>query len=251
MPLPRRGALIVALVLSVARAEPGDAQSVSGWLLDEATAVAIEGATVSLLDRDEDQVVAEAITATDGAFQLSAPVPGHYKLRAHCIGYAMVTSAPLDLVESRSLVVEVRLSVVAVALPPVTVVSREPVDARLERWGYYERKGIYGKMGFAHLLEGEQLTTGAFTVSDLLREVRGMRVSAAGGRKVAVTCRSGIRPTIYLDGARFRAGLDDLSFPVSSIVAIEVYPGRVVPLQYSSSGRGCVVAVWTGIRPEQ
>ena len=231
-------------------AAPGAAQSVSGRLLDDATDAGIAGAVVMLLDLDG-QVLSRASTAEDGAFELAVPAPGQYRVRAQRIGYVMATSPPLDLVQFRSLVVEFRLSTAAVPLAPITVVGREAMrDPRLEFMDYYERKAIYGKegMGFAHFLDGEELERRiAFSVLDLLRDLPGIRVRAAGGRKLVVTGRRGCRPAFYLDGTRVRVPVDEMILP-SAIVAIEVYPGIVSPVEYLGSRCG-VVVVWTGIRP--
>jgi hypothetical protein len=242
-----------AILLWLLGVAPVVAQSVSGWLLDDATGAPVAGASLSLLEHDA-RLVAQTVTATDGHFEVSVPVPGLYRLRAQRIGYAVATSAPLDLVHSKSLTVEFRLSAVAVPLVPLTVRGREPTNARrLESWGYYDRKEIYGKegMGCGYFLEGEELRSTAFAVSDLLREIPGMQVRSAGGRKVRVYCRLG-QPlrVFYLDGVRIRLlpgeTLDDYVLP-TSIVAMEVYPGIVSPAEYGC----CVVAVWTGFKPQE
>jgi hypothetical protein len=200
-----------------------------------------------LLDLDG-QVLSRALTAEDGAFELAVPAPGQYRVRAQRIGYVMATSAPLDLVQSRSLVVEFRLSAAAVPLAPITVVGRERAwDPQLEFMGYYERRATYGKegMGFAHFLEGEELERrAAFRVADLLRDLPGIRHH--GG---SVTGSRGCRLSYYLNGVRLRVPVDEIIVP-SAIVALEVYWGRVMPAEYLGLGSTCgVVAVWTGIRP--
>ena len=239
--LQRSGLLAAAVLLCLCSATPGAAQSVSGRLLDDATDVAIAGAVVMLLDLDG-QVLSRALTPEDGAFELAVPAPGQYRVRAQRIGYVMATSPPLDLVQSRSLVVEFRLSAAAVPLAPITVVGRERArDPRLEFMDYYERKATYGKegMGFAHFLDGEELERRpAFRVFDLLRDLPGIHVGRG--------CVS-----FFLDGAPLvvMGGIDDMIIP-SAVVAIEVYWGRVMPVEYLTLRSGCpVVAVWTGIRP--
>ena len=252
--LQRTSLLGAAVLLCLCRAAPGAAQSVSGRLLDDATGAGIAAAVVMLLDLDG-QVLSRALTAEDGAFELAVPAPGQYRVRAQRIGYVMATSAPLDLVQSRSLVVEFRLSAVAVPLAPITVVGRERAwDPQLEFMGYYERRATYGKegMGFAHFLDGEKLERRiAFSVLDLLRDLPGIHVrqaSGRSGRRLMVTGRRGCKLAFYLDGTRVRVPVDEMIIP-SAIVAIEVYPGIVVPGEYGGFGSCGVVAVWTGIRP--
>lgn len=249
---PRSRLLAAAVLLCLCSAAPGAAQSVSGRLLDDATDAGIAAAVVMLLDLDG-QVLSRALTAEDGAFELAVPAPGQYRLRAQRIGYMMATSPPLDLVQSRSLVVEFRLSAAAVPLAPITVVGRERArDPRLEFMDYYERKATYGKegMGFAHFLDGEELERRiAFSVLDLLRDLPGIEVRAVSGRKITLIGRRGCGPSFYLDGTYVRGGIEEMILP-SATVAIEVYPGSVVPGEYLGFGSRCgVVAVWTGIRP--
>ncbi len=239
--LPRSCLPAAAVLLGLFSAAPGAAQSVSGWLLDDATDAGIAAAVVMLLELDG-RVLSRALTAEDGAFELAVPAPGQYRVRAQRIGYVMATSPPLDLVQSRSLVIEFRLSAAAVPLAPITVVGRERArNPRLEFMGYYERKATYGKegMGFAHFLDGEELERRiAFRVFDLLRDLPGIHVGRG--------CVS-----FFLDGAPLvLGGIDDMIIP-SAAVAIEVYPGSVKPVEYLSlrSDCGVVVAVWTGIRP--
>lgn len=245
--------LALVVVTFVSLASTVEAQTLRGRLLDDATGTGIQAATVLLL-ASQDSAIDRTVTGVDGSFELSVPGSGWYRLRAQRIGYAMATSPPLNLVRFSSLVIEFRLSVTAVELPPITIVESEPAarpDPRLIRRGFYERQAFYGRsgLGFGYFLEGPELDYSAFVVSDLLRDLPGIRVRAGGGRRMTMTCRSGATPTLYVDGARFPAGIDNASFPVSSITAIEVYPGMVGPSDYDP--RGCVVGIWTGIREQR
>lgn len=229
------------------------AQGITGRVMDATTNAGIERAIVTLLNLDL-RPMREVVTSGDGNFFISVPMSGRYQVRARAIGYAPTTSPVLDILESGDEVVRVDflLKSSAVPLPPIDVTG-PPVDVRLSNWGYYDRKETYGKegMGFGHFLDGEALRPTATRVSDLMRDLPGIRVSGAGGRRVGVTGRRGCTPVFYLDGTRVVGGIEDMTIP-SDIVAIEVYPGSVVPMEYlvanpSSSSCG-VVAVWTGLR---
>jgi hypothetical protein len=227
------------------------AQIVSGRLLDDETDAPISGAELFLLDGD-DRVAGRIMSGDDGTFLLLAGKNGWYKLQARRLGYATTTSAPLDLVQFDSLDVEFRIAPEAIPLAPITVIGQqrrpEPRDPRLERWDYYERKEIYGeRMGFGHFLEGDDLRPTAFSITDMLQQVNGLRHVSGGGRKVTVFGRSGRRCRLFIDGVYVRDGLGQGWVSPTSVVAIEVYPGMVAPGFYD--GRGCVVGVWTGIRP--
>lgn len=231
--------------VSLAAAVPLGAQAVTGRVLDGETDSTVAGATVTLLDLGG-RALRQAVSSADGEFHLALPAPGRYRVRAQAIGYAPTTSPSLDLTDGDAFAIDFHLKPVAVPLAAVEVTGPAP-DPRLERWQYYERKRAYE--GFARFLEGEAVRPTALTVSDLLRDVPGIKVSGAGGKQVVVEGRS--RPmgrrgcTYYLDGAKFPVpNLDGMVSP-SDIVAIEVYAGLVAPLEYG--GKGCVIAVWTGI----
>lgn len=256
-------AVAVAVLLGVSGPAPGEAQLLRGRLLDDATGVGIDGARVLLLLQDG-RVLQPVLTGSDGSFQLRVPAPGWYRLRAQRIGYLMTTSPPLELTQSESLTVEFRLSAQAVTLAPVTVVGRAgPVvaaDPYLERRGFYEREVTYGKQGegFGYFLEGEQLRPTAFRLSDLLRDLPGINIQAAGGSKVRITGRRGCEPILFLDGVPIvkrdsNENVFDEWVAPTSIAAVEVYPGPVVPAQYLGIGLSfwsCgAVVVWTGVRP--
>jgi hypothetical protein len=229
------------------------AQTINGRLLDEATDEAISSATIRLLDRDEP--IGGVLSDDAGRFRLEVPRTGRYRIRAERIGYRGVTSPPIDIVDGQTLEVELRLSTEAVPLAPLTIISDRPprvLDPRLERWGYYRRRGTYGKeegMGFASFLDEEDIERRiAFRVSDLLGEVPGVRIRPAGGMDVQITGRRGCPMTIYVDGVRYArgGGIDGIISP-SAIVAAEIYPGFVSSVRFPGGSCGAVV-LWTGMR---
>jgi hypothetical protein len=193
-------------------------------------------------------VAARVLSGDDGSFLLLATEIGWYKLRAQRLGYGTTTSAPIDLVAFDSLDVEFRIAPEAIPLAPLTVVGQqrnpELRDPRLERWDYYERKEFYGeKSGFGHFLEGDDLRATAFSVTDLVKQVPGVRFSSSGGRWGTATNRWGRACRFRLNGMK-APDINDI--PVSSVVAIEVYPYGVGPLRFG--GGSCNVLVWTGVR---
>jgi len=189
---------------------------------------------VALLDAN-DEAVRGVLTDSDGSFRIEAPFTGQYRLRAARIGFQTTTSPPFDVDIEKPLEVELRMATEAILLAPLTVISeRMPLvlNARLARWGYYERKELYGDegMGFAQFLERDEIErTIPFMISDVLRTIPGVRV-----RGEDIYMRLGCTPAIYLDGTRYRmsmAGINDI-VSVSSVVAIEVYKGSVMPARY-------------------
>ncbi len=189
-----------------------------------------------------------------GAAQ-SVPGPGRYRIRAQRIGYAATTSTPLDLGQSESVTVEFRVSAQAVPLAPITVVAPGRAtmpDPFLERRRYYERERAYGRegLGAGYFLDGEKLPPNAGKLSDVLRDLRGFSVVGVGGSKTVIMGRRGCTPNIYLNGMPIRGDIEEVILPLA-ILAVEVYPGPVVPAEYIPAGfpRPCgAVVLWTGRR---
>jgi 5-hydroxyisourate hydrolase-like protein (transthyretin family) len=253
VPTSRAALLCAALVLA---ASPLAAQAVHGRLLDEETGAPIGDGIVTLLMERAERVVARAMTDEDGRFELAAPRAGAYRLRAQRVGYVAATSSPISITAGQILEVEFRLSVQPLRLPPLTVVAdRTGRDARLAGRGYYDRKNLYGKYGFAHFLEREDIDRHPSSVSSLLNTLPGVQIAYTGGRNMEVRGRRSRCMRLYIDGAPFgRIAGDNMmtldAIPLSTIVAIEVYPGMVAPLEFASLGRSCggIIAVWTGVR---
>ncbi|MFO7894814.1 MAG: carboxypeptidase regulatory-like domain-containing protein [Longimicrobiales bacterium] len=247
--------------------QPVPGQRVVGRLLDDSTNAPIEGADVGLLrGGSDDEFVALSLTNAEGVFTVTAQEAGRYRLRASRIGYRTVTSPPFDLSEGESLAVELRASVEAVPLAPLTVLtSRPPLrkPIRLEAGGFYERKETWGRegLGLGHFLDREHLEQiHALKTTDLLRGIPGVRVEAVGARQQVVTMRgmtmSGrCSPAIYIDGHIVRRGGDaettiDALVAAPSVAAVEVYPGISKPGRFTdmtSNPCGAVV-IWTGFR---
>lgn len=248
----RTCALVLLCLSPLLSAESVGAQSIQGRLLDEASGEAVAGAVVTLLDRSK-RALRTVTTADDGAFVLGTPHPGRFHLRTSRIGYAEVTTGPLDVRADELVEVEISVPAEAILLAPLEVLSDRPalvLDGRLERWGYYERKEHYGtRSGFGHFLDREDLDRRILSrASQLFQDMPGMRVTGAGGRRVEVTGRAGCSPVVYLDGARIR-GDPDLIVPTSDLVAVEVYPGMVHPVRFSAGDPRCgMVLFWTGVR---
>lgn len=241
-------------------------QAVRGRLVDDETGDPIVAANLSLLAGAQgDEVIRRVLTDDDGRFHIDQGRQGRYRLRAERIGYEAVTSPPFDLVGQDTLEVELRASVQAVPLAPLTVISDRPaliLSLRLENSGFRERENTWGRngLGFGYFLERADWERRAPSrVSDILVDLPGVHVLGAGGRKQIIRMRSitsfsdptGCTPMYYLDGAplRFPGGesIDDL-ISAWSITAIEVYPGLAKPGEFMhmlDSACGAIV-IWTG-----
>lgn len=194
----------------------GSAQTLSGVVLDSGTGEPIEGVSVMLLDSDE-RVATGGLSGSSGEFLLDAPWTGRFRLRCERIGYAPSTSSELDLLPPDTFQVEMRLSVEAVELAPMTIVSEREalvIDPRMARWGYYDRRVQYGKSGTgrAYFLEYEAIQERRpGRVTDMFTTLSGVKV---------------VPP---------------------DLAAIEVYVRAPWPIEYAPAGNACgCILVWTG-----
>lgn len=122
-PRPRtsmRILLSLALLLAAAVALPAHAQTVQGRAVDRATEQPIAGASVALVDASG-TVAAVAQSGADGAFRVTAPAPGEYRVTASRLGYRQMVSAAVQLGEGQVVEVQARMGVEPVAMDTVDV----------------------------------------------------------------------------------------------------------------------------------
>jgi len=262
--------LVVCILVATA---PTVAQTVRGRLIDARGGDPVAAAEMSLLSGPSgERVVKRALTTDSGRFVLTAPKPGRYRLKAERIGYQTVVSAPFDLVASEPLEVELKVSVQAVPLAPLTVVSARPAllgSIRLVSNGFFQREEKWGPKGLhlgtfitKEMIERRQPTR----VTDLFRMVPGVLLQGGGDkfvvrmREVTDLFQGYCTPLLYVDGQPLRLvdrvgdgptkqveTIDNLVSP-SSIAGIEVYPGISKPGSFTDLNTypcGAIV-IWTG-----
>jgi hypothetical protein len=237
------------LVVSTALA----GQAVTGIVCEDETAQPVQGVAVMLVGPG-DAIAAGVLTDSAGRFLITAPRAGRYALRSDRIGYHPVTTPMIDLTPPDTLHVELRISVEAVLLAPLTITSRRGpanVDRRLASWGYYERRAEYSTLGSgtAHFLDIEYIKKRApMRVTDLFRDLHGVRLSYAGGVNALVWTTRGCSLDVYLDGmfVGASAAMDDW-VTVSDLAAVEVYASFPYPARYAPRPRSCgAIVIWTG-----
>jgi hypothetical protein len=166
------GTLLLLLLLCPATAW---AQGIRGVVLDAETNQPVNAATVALLDFRE-EVVRSVITDARGAFVIRVGETGRFYLRAERIGYATVTSRPLDLLPGDTAVVELRMGVEALAIEPLTVTASTRTLRNRDLDDFYQRRR-YVHLGGAAFYGPEDLAEmRAAQIPDLLGAAPGVRV---------------------------------------------------------------------------
>jgi hypothetical protein len=124
--------LFSAVLLAAAAALPARAQTLQGRAVDRETLQPLPDAALALVDT-AGEVVASGRSGGDGAFRLTAPRPGEYRLTASRLGYGTLVSAPVALDQGQVVESEARVRPVPVVMDSVRV----PVA---------ERAGITGRV---------------------------------------------------------------------------------------------------------
>ena len=228
---------------------------VTGTVITHETLEPIPFVTVSLLD-DDGEVISNRVSGRDGSFSFAVPETGRVSLRAERIGYETVVTPSLKVDRFRSMELELRMSARAVPLAPLEVVLHVPRETSPFLTEFEHRR----QRGFGQYIGREQIERRNPThVTDLLRDVPGLRVVGNGrGRGTVTTARGasiagGACPAqIYVDGFHvnradgFTFRVDDVVQP-NEVVGIEVYRGLSgVPPEFLSPRAKCgVVAIWT------
>lgn len=236
------------------------AQVLRGRLVDDLSGEAIPAANITLLAGTKGgDLVARVLSDSAGAFILKGIGDGRFRIRGERIGYETVTSPPFDLVDQDTLAVELRMSVEAVPLAPLTVVSeRLPLllSRQLEVGGFLDRRDVYGSNGLGlgtFLVKSDWERRNPSRISALLQDVPGVRVFGSAVRLRTVTSFSGTQgctPNFYLNGQILPLrgeSIDDI-ISAFSVSAVEVYPGMSRPPQFMDLGdHPCgAIVLWTG-----
>ncbi len=255
--MSRVSAIVLALLVLAAR--PLSAQGVRGRVLEDGTGQPIAGATVTVLD-GRGRGVGRAQTDAAGAFAVPVRRAGYYQLRAERLGYRTVTSARIAASPAEVVELELRMSTQTVVMDPLTVVARpRPRTVPEQRMADFEWRRRQIPSG--RFLGPEEIRRiRPFYTTDVLQQVPS--VSVTGGlrravllptRFVSATGGRRCRPTIYVNGVRFRMmgddSIDDLA-PGTRVQAVEVYlhPAQA-PIEFPALDNPyCgVVVIWTGL----
>lgn len=257
-------ACVAAVLAGTAPAGPAAAQTVRGWVVDEATGQAVRGAAVALMPAHRDTVLARQFTEA-GSFRLFQPDSGSYRLHVEALGYTPIIVS-LDLAAGAVVTLELKLRGDAIALEPVRVVAERVEPAFMQDIRRRQAAG-YGRILTREDID-DQL---AASLPDVLAAVPGVRVTRypVEGRMVplistrAVSAESECYASLYVNGVRhFETRLDQPGGSVdpfmleraddvfllstSDIEAVEVYRSVAeIPAEYGGTTSRCgVVAIW-------
>lgn len=259
------GTFGVLLLASFAAATSAHAQALlRGHVLDDVTEAAVTDAEVELLD-SRGRRISSTLANRSGRFSFSILHAGRYRLRVSRLGYQGVTTPELVLAGADTLEVAIRLSVSAILLAPLEVITRSaPRHVHPGLTDFYRRQDL--SIGGTFLGPDRLEARTATHVSDYLREVPGVQISGAPGRGgYLVMKRSGCAPAIWIDGALvYRPsggiygvdegeGMEPTALEVLTMIspndveAIEVYTGSSqIPAEFGGSTGGCgVISLWT------
>lgn len=214
--------------------------TVSGFVRDT-LGLAILGVEVRI-----EGTARSTISGDDGAYRFAGVAPGELRLLARRLGFRP-TVVDVEVGHGGLGDVEIRLVAVVQELAPVAVLARrEAYESRLA--GFYERRER--KVG--HFISRERLErTNSFSMTDILRDIPGVKIRPIGPILKAVRIRgASCPPLVFLDGAPATAGEFDLeTIDLGMVEGIEVYSGSAtVPAEFAGPrnlDRCGVVAIWS------
>jgi len=222
-----------------AQAIPG-LGTVSGSVRDS-SGRGIEGARVAIIGG-----LFAGETDDEGGFRLGKVPAGTARLAVRRIGFAPETLV-LSIRADETTDVSLALRRVSALLAPVVVQGRRDVIGPLS--GFYARLD----RGQGRFFTFEQIDDSpARRMSDLLRGIPGMRISAGRGGSQSYRMRgSNVAPLVWLDGVPMaNAELDLDNFDPRTFAGIEIYSGAAtVPIEFTGgrtfSSSGGTIVLWT------
>ena len=113
----------------VLMAAPLGAQTINGTLVEAGTGMPVEGASVTLLSRDNERLD-WSLTNAAGRFNFRTPGPGTYLLQADRIGHARVLSDPIPIETGVNVAYRLEAPVEAIMLAGIEVGSSRRCEVR-------------------------------------------------------------------------------------------------------------------------
>ncbi len=231
------GCLVAAPQVTRAQATQATA-GISGRLVDHASRQPLEGAAISVLGTP-----VSLRSSPTGQFTHAGLKPGTYVMQVRALGYAP-GSWVIELAERETLSVVIELEAMPIALPGVTV---EAPTAQRGMAGFALRRAA-GRG--AYITEDDIKQINAARLSDLLRNVSGVRlICRFTGCRVRMA-RNDCQPDFFLDGLSANNSTT-LEMPVVGVTGVEIY--RTItetPVEFLRGNNNCgTIVIWTKSGP--
>ncbi len=240
------GITVVGLALLLAP-EVGVAQRIEGRTLD-ADGNAVADVALTLLAAGDLAALLTVTSDSTGYFRIPLPRAGEVRLRSEALGYATSTTDVIDVGRDEAVVLELRMSIVALELTPLVVTARREDVHRAHR-DFYRRKAYVDRSGFGKTLDREVLEK-SWSIAHRLVEIPGLKwhYNAEGE---LVLGKRGCPGGVYLNGMYVgNPSPDELVFP-SDLEGVEIYRNEteVPPELVGGSGYPLctVAALWTQV----
>jgi carboxypeptidase family protein/TonB-dependent receptor-like protein len=215
---------------------------------------AVRGKVLSPDDKPLAQARVEArptgvsgVTGVDGTFSIDGIPTGTQLIVVRRLGFAPV-GVPVNVTSRQPTDITVTLAPALNVLDPVLVTARR--NYALEKRGFFQRQRAgWGK----YFTRDDIKNRNPQFLTDILREVPGIRVSRAIGGTVI---QSGNRPygsgggctQLYVDGIQWRVrfpGDLDAFVSMRDVAGLEVYRPGSAPVQFRGFDQCAVIVVWT------
>jgi hypothetical protein len=233
--------LAAALATTAAGQVAEPTGGIVGRIINQQSRQPVGGAHIALLG-----TARKSNTDTAGRFTQASLASGTYLLEVRAIGYG-VTSWRIQLADGEVLDYVFELAPLGYDLDPV-VVETAPV-ARDRRLAEFERRRL--ARGGIFITEEQIQRSNPATLTDLLRDVPGLRLICRGSSSCAIRMTRGARgagcvPDWVVDGLH-ATNSTSLSMPAVGIVGVEIY--RTVsetPMQFLRTNNLCgTIVIWT------
>ena len=219
--------------------------AIRGRVLHRGTGMSVRDAELRL---DGDSVGTR--TDSTGAFRVTSLAPGAHAVVVRAIGFVALAFTA-ELTAGRDTEYAIRLDLAdstAQPLAPVAVTTDAPPPVSYRMVDFERRR----KTGRGQYLSSEEIErSGASTLQDLARGMRGVTMHCGGGgcRLQMVRAPNGCQPEYVVDGRT--DNMFGALTPIRDIIGLEVYTGPAdVPGEFAGRNAGCgVVVIWTRAGP--
>jgi hypothetical protein len=244
-----RASLLISFLLLAGLPALAFGQVVRGHLVEDGTDRPIGDGRLELID-ESGRVLDRTTSDSLGLFLLATELPGRYRIRATAEAHIHTTTPAILIEAGMHFDVRVVLSPEVALLAPLEVVARSrPLIEGMTLAAFRERR--QRGLGFG-ITQDQFRNQNPRTVSDLIRQLPGIRVNPGHGSsslQMAGSRRLGPCPVkVILDGTEFRWGattIDDI--PVHDVWGVEVFRGLAdMPIEFAAPDARCgVIAIWT------